>query len=143
MKSILIALMCISILSCKKKNTNAIPENEIISIEDNIDLSGKWNWVMSSGGYSGEIITPNSSGNNKIIEFTSDSIFRSFTNNNLNIETIYQIVKSKSYFSLDSVFVIKYANQNITQSIRPSHPDTLILNDESMDGYTNVYTKIH
>lgn len=104
------------------------------------DLNGKWVWLSSSGGISGETYTPESTGKIKIIEFTSDSVFRSYQNDTLVAETKYHLVKSKSIYNQDTTYIITYDNQSMNQSFSFERQN-LLLKDECFDCFESFYKK--
>ncbi len=59
-------------------------------------LSGKWNWIETSGGFAGDIVTPKSEGYSIQMEFTKKGVFKSFKNNVFNLEMTYKLEKGKS-----------------------------------------------
>jgi hypothetical protein len=104
------------------------------------DLNGKWVWLSSSGGISGETYTPESTGKIKIIEFTADSIFRSYQNDTLVVETKYHLIKSKSIYDQDTTYIITYDKQEINQSFSFDRQN-LMLKDECFDCFESFYKK--
>ncbi len=104
------------------------------------DLNGKWVWLSSFGGISGETYTPESTGKIKIIEFTTDSVFRSYQNDTLVAETKYHLIRSKSIYDKDTTYIITYDNQDINQSFLFDRQN-LVLKDECIDCYESFYKK--
>ena len=72
MKKILLFLILIAILgiNCSRDND----EEEI-----NSAIIGEWNWIKSTGGFAGGTYTPESTGENRMLIISSDSI-KYFTN---------------------------------------------------------------
>jgi hypothetical protein len=129
MKFLIITLLTLVALSCTKETTSSF------------NLTGKWDWVSSSGGIAGITYTPKSTGVRKVVEFTNDSVFRYYQKDTLTFETRYHILKSKSIYSQDSTFLITFDNHSLRQSYILKN-DTLILNDECYDCFENVYVRI-
>ena len=129
MKLLMITLLALASLSCVK-------ESSILN-----NLTGKWDWVSSTGGIAGITYTPKSTGVKKVIEFTIDSVFRYYQKDTLTYETKYHILKSKSIYSQDSTFLISFDNHSIRQSYILKN-DTLFLNDECYDCFGSTYVRI-
>jgi len=127
---LIIVTILIFFFSCEKQN-----------IESNTLLIGKWQWQSSCGGIAGICYTPQSSGENQMIEFTSDSTFRKFVNGKLLQESKFHIAKNKSIYSLEATDIISYEN-SFPQSFNFIGSDKLILNDEVYDGFQDTFTRI-
>jgi hypothetical protein len=54
-------------------------------------LSGRWEWIETSGGFAGITYTPESTGQKIIVVFTIDHIYREYINNTLNIKDKFNI----------------------------------------------------
>lgn len=105
------------------------------------DLIGQWEWLSSTGGIAGVTLTPESTGNSVMIEFTASGKYREYTNGALTITCRYLIVRQFSIYSGSSVKLIVYDNSMIRQSYSVDG-DTLILSDEVYDGFISRYEKI-
>jgi len=107
------------------------------------ELIGKWNWLSSSGGIAGTIYTPENTGDNILIEFTSDSIFKRYLNDSLIMESTFSIQISKSIYDHDSTQMLVFEDAYMLQSFELQSPDELVLFDEVYDGFINHYKRIH
>jgi len=111
-------------------------------------LSGKWNWIETSGGFSGDIVTPKSQGYSIQMEFTKKGIFKSFKDNVFNLEMTYKLEKGKSIYSTEEKYIIHYIGANgknngmIDDSFEFRSKDTLVLKQECPDCYTRVFVKM-
>ncbi len=109
-----------------------------------------WNWVQSTGGFAGQVTSPATTGYSQTIEFGRDGIYKRYKNGKLLDKFKFTLSEGTSIFSTGSAFLIKYEQTGIfssndspmiSQSIKFSGQDTLFLNDEVYDGYSNIYTK--
>ena len=126
---ILTSLIGLVILSCEKESDQLTT------------LTGKWDWISSSGGFYPTTYTPQSTGDRQLIEFSNDSIFRLFRNDTLIIESKYHLKRSRSMYSQDSALLIMYDNSSICQSFSIKCQVILILNDELYDGFEHTYKR--
>ena len=102
MKKILLFLILIAILgiNCSRDND----EEEI-----NSAIIGEWNWIKSTGGFAGGTYTPESTGENRMLIISSDSI-KYFTNGDLLSKIKYTIDDQKK--------AIDYYNENRDKQIQ-------------------------
>ncbi len=111
-------------------------------------LFGRWNWVQTSGGFDGRVLTPASEGYNQSAEFSADGIYKLFKNGDQMRKTKFTLTEGESILGLGHVYMIKFYDagqhgneENPTmQSIRFGQHDTLVLTEEAFDRYTAVYT---
>ncbi len=129
MKNLILLLSLISSLSFCSKNVESQIKTKLI---------GKWSWIESSGGIMGKTISPATTGNQIIIEFTSNKYFK-YTNDSLEIEMSYKIEKGSSIRISEETYLIIYENGQ-KQSIG-MEGNNLILYDECHDCYQNEYVK--
>lgn len=81
MKKILFLILIVLLtINCSSDNDREI----------NSTIIGQWNWVKSTGGIAGSTYTPESTGENKILIISSDSI-KYFTNGDLFSKVKYTI----------------------------------------------------
>lgn len=117
-----------------------------ISCSDDVlktnEIMGTWNWISSSGGIAGVTYTPESTGENIILEFTPDSIYREYRNDTLIIETGFRIILSKSIYSQDSTKMIELESGVFNRSYVFDSPNDLILRDEMYDGFSSHYRRM-
>lgn len=83
MRKFLSLLLVLILFSCEHEDRKSDIQSYI--------LSGKWNWIESSGGFAGITYTPESTGEKIIIEFTSGSEYREYRNGELRLEDNYRI----------------------------------------------------
>lgn len=107
-------------------------------ININQKLIGEWKWIESSGGIQGETINPQTTGENRNIEITSDKI-KYFTNGVLISEFDYYLIKGESIRTNEKIDLMVYENDR-KQSI-VLNENKLILYDECYDCYQNEYIK--
>lgn len=110
--------------------------------QESVDgLIGKWQFVSKSGGMTGKIIVANPEDQPKIIEFTSDSIFREYKGDSLIFEKHYQVIKSKSIFHSRSQDIIIFDKKSVKQSFSV-HGSRLTLKDECYDCFGHIYRRV-
>jgi len=104
-------------------------------------LTGIWKWKSTEGGYSGIWETPESTGKNIIIEFTTDSIYREFLNGSLLRECHFQISEGIAIFNQDTVPLITgvYPWPLVFEIYNGT---TLNLYDNCVDGFKYVYSRM-
>ena len=112
-----------------------------VLLESN-EIIGTWNWASSSGGIAGVTYTPESTGENIVLEFTPDSIYREYKNDTLVVETEFSIIISESIYVQDSTKIITFDPGIIPRSIVFDSPNDLTLRDEVYDGFINHYRRI-
>jgi hypothetical protein len=125
------------IISCTKDN----PKDPNVYIETPEALIGKWSWLYSSGGFAGTTVTPQSTGEIKMIEFDRDNNYRLYINDILIKETKYKVEKGKTITSQDSVPILQNTF-GFRQSISFKTSDTLILFDECYDCFEHRFQRV-
>jgi len=128
MKNLILILALTTLMSCTTDHEPNL----------NSQLSGKWKWVESSGGIDGRTETPLTTGNEKSIEFSSNSI-KTYVNGILESELSYEIQQDESIRTMDKTDLIVYEDGR-KQSIEINEND-LILFDECYDCFQNEYIK--
>lgn len=128
MKTILlIALIGFTFCGCTKAEDDAKTE-----------LSGNWKWTGSTGGVAGTTETPESTGDQRHLEISRDSIKR-FLNDSLIFSTSYTIeIRESILYNEPREMMI--SNSDI-QQIVDLKENNLILTDDCFDCYINSYVK--
>jgi hypothetical protein len=139
MKSILSVIALLSLITCSCTRKDLV--DNTVYVETPIALIGSWNWLYTSGGYAGNLSTPQSTGEIKRIEFNANNDFRYYINDLLKSEHKFQIETGKTITSQDNALIIKDILW-IRQSISFRTTDTLVLFDECYDGYTHYFNRI-
>lgn len=138
MKNTIIAfLVLLTIFSCK---TAKLPiETESISLTN---LKGAWHWKKTTGGFAGITTTPETARYILHIEFKDDELLF-FKNNEVTRRYHFSLVKDKTIYSADSLYIIKpYNSENeIPLVITKMVKDTIILADNVNDGFSSTYVK--
>ena len=129
-------LLIFATISCSKSSTEELNDNIT-----NAKLLGKWEWIESKGGLSGNsIITPNSTNKTVYLEITNDKIKR--FENGILISNIFYVLESKrSIFSGTFVQTIVYDQSAQMQQSFDITNNSLILNDECYDCFTHTFVK--
>lgn len=99
---------------------------------------GTWEWVRSSGGITGGIQTPASTGQTRIIEFLPNGQFQSDINGNLSYDQ-YRIITASCIHYGGLTKQIEYANGSCETFVFLK--DSLILDEEAYDGFSSVYVR--
>lgn len=111
-------------------------------------LVGKWNWIESSGGIAGDVLTPKTESYNIMVEFTKKNTFKSFKDSQFNMESNLKFIKSKSIYSTEPTTLITYYRGKekdlsmMNDSFEFKGKDTLILKQECHDCYTRTFVRI-
>ncbi len=134
-------LFLLVLFSCKKDMV--LPESSLSTI------FGKWNWVSSSGGFAGLVVTPKTVGFEKSLEFNKDGTFKLFENQEKVGRGTYRFAKRHSNFSNDSAFILIMAYHSLNNEPTNAMPmvvqfpleKTLFLIEECSDCFSHVYKK--
>jgi len=121
-------LTLISLLGCCKTHE--------LAFED--QLVGQWQWVESTGGIDGRTDTPNNTGKEIILEFSTTTL-RTFLNGSLDTEISYEVQLGSTIYSTDPTELIIYENGS-KQSVQLKAAE-LILLDECYDCFQHRYTR--
>lgn len=111
-------------------------------------LIGKWNWIEASGGITGEISTPQTTGKKVRVEFNKKGICKEWENDKLVYSKPFKVEKVKRASIESPVEFIKYGSKSDQMQQRMSErfefkgKDTLVLIQDCPDCYTNIYVRI-
>jgi len=105
------------------------------------ELIGKWSWLSSSGGIAGTTYTPENTGDNIVIEFTPDSVFRRYLNDSLVMESKFSIQSFESITDHESTPMLVFDPGYMRQSFEFVSPNELVLLDEVYDGFVSHYRR--
>ena len=134
-KNIILAItVLITFVGCRKDISLQDPSLE--------KLFGKWDWVNSSGGIAGGTRTPASEGYTFIIEFSKKGIYKTFKNGEVFWvkQGKFSLEKGTSIYHTGEANLINYKDEDRKQEIKFAG-DTLYLDDQCYDCYSNVYVK--
>ena len=111
-------------------------------------LLGRWEWIETSGGFAGKIITPVKAGYTDEIEFNKEGIFQEFKNGKLQDKKRFSITKEKSNLIGDSAYIIAFDSMDSSfvraiqkQSVSFKGSDTLLLNEECFDCFSSLWIR--
>jgi hypothetical protein len=142
------AFLIIALASCNKKsdsNITVVQDTTVVGNKTYPDpaLIGKWNWLVSSSNNSNIVLTPQSSGYTSKMEFVNDSVFNAYRNDTLILNSPYEIIKSKSIYdaTIDKIIIVKKAPIRVSYYFKGT--DSLILRQECIGCYVELYTKIY
>lgn len=126
-KYILLILVGFSIWSCSVNDEKTT-----------VEIIGTWNWIGSSGGIAGTTETPESTGDERKLEISKDSI-KSYLNGVLNLKTTYTVETRESLlFNEPREMII---SGNGFRQIIDFDGDDLILIGDCNDCFTIGYKK--
>jgi hypothetical protein len=139
----MIVLTAFVFLSSTCKKEMQLPDPELKKI------FGKWQWVSTSGGFTGKTITPASEGYTVRIEFSSNGIYQKYQNNALTDRKNFSFSQGTSIHNHKPVWVISFTeavphfNESPqAMSVSFSGQDTLMLDEQAYDGYGYIYVRI-
>lgn len=113
-------------------------------------LFGEWDWFEKSGGMDGATYTPANQGYIMRVEFSDKGIYKRYLNNSQNAKAKFDLSEGTSIFGNVPAYIITYHDNtgflgteevSTHQSFKFWGSDTLILIDESYDGYNHYYVK--
>lgn len=115
------------------------------------NLFGTWTWIESTGGESGQAISPATEGYSITVEYNENGVFKRFRDGKKISKMTFKFVEGNSMFSAGQVPMIEYKEKKITTSplkkgiLRASVSftgnDTLFVSDECYDCYTHLYVR--
>ena len=102
----------------------------------NPSIIGDWSWYKSEGGFSGGIVTPETTGEKITVIITPDSTYKEFLDNKL-------VVNSKFNLASDPGTGDPYLKFNGMNDLDLEYVDcdVLVLRDRVADGYKKSYTR--
>lgn len=135
--AILAVLVACFLFACK---TTQITKDE--QSVDVYSLNGQWDWKGTTGGIAGITITPETARYILHIEFKNNELLF-YKNNNVTQQYHYTIIKDKTIYSTDSLYVIKPESSinALPLVITKATRDTIVLADNVNDGFSSTYVK--
>ncbi len=131
--------LCILILLTNCRKDIDLPDPSLSK------LFGSWEWLGSSGGFSGGSKTPASEGYNETLEFNSNGIYKSYRNGKKEDKWKIEIVADNDR---PGNFIIKYSGTGVfnrgiqrKQEVSFRGNDTLYLDDGCCDRYGHLYVR--
>lgn len=135
MKNILSIISLFLLLSSCSKNKTAV--NSHCS---NASLIGKWEWVKSSGGFLGQVMTPSSTNKTIFLEITPDR-FKIIENGVPVSNDTYTIQSKQSMFGgVQKDMIVFGQDAGINKSFIVNETQ-LLLSDECYDCYISQYIR--
>ena len=112
-------------------------------------IFGKWQWVESSGGFAGKIVTPQKAGYSLRLQFSTDGIYLKYKNDSLVDRKKFSLSRQKSIHNNNEAWVVSFTDDTpvfnespLPMSVSFEGSDTLILNEEVYDGFQYKYLRI-
>lgn len=112
---------------------------------DSEQLHGSWQWVKTSGGFTGTggpNNTPETAGYTLITIFKPEGIAQFFRNDKLINQSKYSIIKDTSYSQVINLLHLTGNENYLDQRIDFRGNDSLILSDNVIDGFYVFYVRI-
>ena len=132
------------ILGCFLLTTTACQKDIDIPDESLEDLFGEWQWVESTGGISGEIITPNSEGYEMTYTYTKKGIHKYYKGDVEQFRVEYELIEKINPFTGKDGYMINYLSDGDTylpDQYLVLNGDELMLYDECTDCYTLMFSR--
>lgn len=102
-------------------------------------LSGSWSWTLTSGGFGGFYITPDSVGYTQGINFSQiQAVF--YKNKAITFSSNYKIEKGRSIIAEESEFIVYSGNRESDVIVKLTQ-DSLIIADNHFDGFYHTYLR--
>lgn len=143
-KSLIVALLAISFFLPACKKSVDLPDPKLES------LFGSWEWLESSGGFSGSRITPSSAGYTRTVEFGANGVYKIYRDGKLEDKVRFTVTESSSPYYGGPEYIITYGGSGIfgpeqdtylSESIHFRGQDTLALTEDCADCYGHVYVR--
>ncbi|MGV3538516.1 MAG: hypothetical protein ACO1OQ_01820 [Rufibacter sp.] len=110
-------------------------------LENTVSLTGKWEWVRTSGGLVGSSETPASTGVSRFLVLRADSVYGLYVNQELVSSGKYGL-KTRPCIHSGSVKPSIYFSAGLPEgTIEELTAQGLRLSDENHDGYGSSYRK--
>ena len=139
MKRLRTTLVLASILSLVLVSTSLSFANNSVAA-DGEGIVGAWEWVRSVGGIAGIEETPKSTGQSRSVVFDEYGNVTFCRNGTVSNSSSYTLGIALTIFSVDPMPVV-YLNGQLTFAYS-IEGNTLILNDNHVDGFRSEYSKL-
>lgn len=106
-----------------------------------INLWYRWEWVQSSGGIAGEVLTPQSEGYTQAVEFEENGAYTKYRNNAVVTSGTYTINRAVSILDGQEYDMVVFDDGSPTQAIALVNERNLILREDCFDCYTHNYQR--
>ncbi|OOV19259.1 hypothetical protein [Flavobacterium sp. LM4] len=137
MKKFTLLLIFAVLISCSNDDKDVSSKNS---------LNGRWNWILTSGGFGGGSLTPEKLNQTMIIEFSGTSL-KTYINDNLSKTQKFSIQSKPSIFGgKRKVIVIDKGNSDTAEAFLDQSFEIigkkLYLRQECVDCSTSEYERI-
>jgi hypothetical protein len=137
MKKFTLLLIFVVLTSCSKDDNDISSKN---------NLNGKWNWILTSGGFGGGSLTPEKLNQTMIIEFSGNTL-KTYINGNLSKTQKFSIQTKASIFGGNrKVIVIDKGNSVTAEAFIDQSFEIigkkLYVRQECIDCSTSEYERI-
>lgn len=117
--------------SCSVESSNTVVDKNLI---------GTWSWISSSGGIAGTTNTPETTGKNIVLKFTSGGKYFYYTNGIISSEGTYIFSTQKSIVDHTSKKSIVFSADG-EMVIEKNDNTNLYLSENYYDGFGSYYLK--
>lgn len=106
-------------------------------------VQGKWLWIESIGGFTGNTKLVPEPGTSRIVEFKNDGTYIEYQDGILSSSLKYEIVQERSGSREEIVDVIRFFGVLKSSSrIRTVNSDTLLLDETQVEGFSLTYLRV-
>lgn len=105
-------------------------------------LIGSWRWVESCGGFAGRCLTPDSAGYEKLIIFSSDSMYYEYGDDSLVWEKRFSVEKREWIANHDTLEAMLIDGWHIEMIINFSGANRLWLDENCYDCFGHLYVRL-
>ncbi len=127
----MLATLLVTVVGCTEPPTVAV---------DSLPLVGRWVWLQSSGGISGRVDTPQSTGTNRTLVVTSDSVLQLLQQDTVVVAGRFRIHREPTSFRSDTAEVLRLDGVAIW-IIEFRSRDILALTDLCYDCFMHVWAR--
>ncbi|MCI9846732.1 hypothetical protein [Flavobacterium pectinovorum] len=137
MKKFTLLLIFAILTSCSNDDNNVSSKN---------NLKGKWNWILTSGGFGGGGYTPETTKQTKVIQFSGNTL-KTYINGTLSQTQKFSIQTKPSPLGGNRKVIVIDKGNSITNEVYIDQSFEIIgkklyLRDECVDCYTSEYERI-
>ena len=138
----LLLLICVTFFTMCKKDAPIIQKPNLPK------LYGKWNWVVTSGGFSGFVASPATVGYSLSTQFNSDGTCINLKNGQQTENIYYTITQGTSFLTRQQENFINYLRPHqknydftVKQYLTFYGNDSLTISDDADDGEEILYVR--
>ena len=121
--------------------------SDVTGVRDQLpqSLFGTWLWVSATGGIAGVTLTPESTGDTRVLRFTPPNRVELFRNGEPERDTTFEIITSTDSGAAGSSFELRFDQPLMdfaTQRIDFTEEGDLVLTDPCCDGFAYEWRRV-